>query len=119
MSELPTKPHEWHKNFHELYCITLSAIGLKRYASVVKEEKDKKQCEVVSRKLAQGLIEKFDATLRGEVEKLLKSRGIITKGKEAVGAVAGAMGAEALVQETHVAHALFYLIHLLAREFGA
>jgi hypothetical protein len=56
--------------------------------------------------------------LRTEVERLAKSRGLLAKGKGAVNVMARSIGIMPIEREDHVAHALLYLVGLLADEFG-
>ncbi|KAI9764903.1 MAG: hypothetical protein M1840_007928 [Geoglossum simile] len=114
MSESPQKTHPWHYSFHELQCITLGAISLSRFALIVHTHRDSTKCVSVSDSLAQGLIERIEPMLRTEVERLAKPRGLIRRGRGAVSIMAHRM----VEREDRVAHALLYLVGLLADEFG-
>ena len=117
MSELPTKPHPWHHDFHDLHLIVIGTISMSRHSLIVRSGRDARQWSIVSAKLAEGLLERMEPQLRAEVERLLKGGGIMPRGTGPIAPIRALTGSP-VEPEDHVAHALLYLVGLLAEEFG-
>jgi hypothetical protein len=68
--------------------------------------------------IAETLVSKMEKILVTETQNLLQSRGIANKWKNTISAFTRNINMEPVAYESDVAHALLYLVELLAREFG-